>query len=514
VAFRAVVRRFALVCAPASVVNAALKAVQIVIQLAFRQRLTTYLHKVYMENRAYYSASVLGGLAHADQRLTDDVEKFCETVAELYSRTFKPALDLVCFTRSLARIIGYKGQAVLYSYFIVVGAALRVMSPPLGLMTAQYSSLNGDFRAAHARVTASAEEIAFNDPPAGRAEMQALNRRLDRMVTHSRLTAFQRFIQSSVDGYATKYTASIIGLVIFALPLYANPNASALSSSVVAGKYINTMRLMMQSSSAMGSLVVVHKRINTLAGYTARVSELLEQVRELGQPNGRRIAFQRAQERVRSSTAAASAAGAAAGDAPSPDSVGRRASGSFSAIADITSARAARTVNGPNVKLEDVSVWSPDGTLLVRDLCLDLPPGASVIIEGTGLASRGAGGARPGPLLCSHGWPSFPARGRQVRTALERARFSESVPASGRSRAARSRSPRATPCASCRSGRMCLPAARSRTSSCTPTCPASSSGRRLCLTRSTRPPASPPSSCRSSSPGARASAACCRGRMF
>lgn len=206
VAFRTVVKKFAAVAFPASVVNAALKAVQIVIQLAFRQRLTSYLHKVYMENRAYYSASVLGGIAHADQRLTDDVEKFCETIAELYSRTFKPALDVIFFTRSLSRIIGYKGQAFLYSYFIIIGAVLRALSPPLGLMTAQYSSLNGDFRAAHSRVASSAEEIAFNDPPAGRAEMQALNNRLNRMVSHSRCTAFLRFIQSSVDGYATKYT--------------------------------------------------------------------------------------------------------------------------------------------------------------------------------------------------------------------------------------------------------------------------------------------------------------------
>lgn len=208
VAFRVVLKKFAAVAFPASVVNAALKAVQIVIQLAFRRRITTYLHKAYMENRAYYSASVLGGIAHADQRLTDDVEKFCETVAELYSRTFKPALDIIFFTRSLSRIIGYRGQICLYAYFIAVGGILRAISPPLGRMAAQYSSLNGDFRAAHSRVTSSAEEIAFNDPPAGRAEMLALNTRLNRLLSHSRYTAFQRFIQSSLDGYATKYTGT------------------------------------------------------------------------------------------------------------------------------------------------------------------------------------------------------------------------------------------------------------------------------------------------------------------
>lgn len=390
-AFRLVVRQFALVAVPASVVNSALKAVQIVIQLAFRKRLTVYLHKLYLEQRAYYSASVLGGLGHADQRLTDDVEKFCESVAELYSRTFKPLLDIILFSRSLGAIIGYKGQTFLYGYFIVMGAFLRATSPPLGLMTAQYSSLNGAFRSAHARIVASAEAIAFNDPPAGRAEMQALNRRLERMVQHSRLTAFQRFVQSCVDGYVTKYTASVIGLIIFALPLHAaTANTSKMDSSIVAGMYVHSMRAMMQSSSAMGQLVLVYKRINTLAGHTARVSELLEQVRELGRPNGRLVAFQRAQDRVQGTNGgvaqgADAAVTAVANGATTPATNGvavQRASGSFADICDITSAKVAKNVSGPNIKLEDVSLWAPDGRLLVRDLNMEVPPGCSVLVEG------------------------------------------------------------------------------------------------------------------------------------
>jgi ABC-type uncharacterized transport system fused permease/ATPase subunit len=393
--FRRVVIYFSVIAIPAGIVNAALKATQILIQLAFRKRLTAYLHKAYLENRAYYSASVLGGLSHADQRLTDDVEKFCESIAELYSNTFKPLLDILLFTRSLAEIMGIRGQLFLHSYFIVIGALLRAMSPPLSLMTSQYSALNAAFRSAHARIAASAEEIAFNDPPAGRAEMQALNQRLERMVRHSRLTAFQRFVQSCVDGYLTKYTASVIGLVIFALPLYNSTETKTMSSTVIAGKYINAMRLMMQSASAMGQLVLVQKRLNTLAGHTARVSELLEEVKALAMPNGRLSIFQRAQARVRQSAGAVPASSQST-PLPRCDSRnslslqppvhlranGDRSSGSFADISDVQSAKPARMLNGPLIKLENVSVWSPDGSLLVRDLSLQVPQGSSVIIEG------------------------------------------------------------------------------------------------------------------------------------
>lgn len=61
----------------------------------------------------------------------------------------QPLLDVLVFTRSLSRSMGYKGQVGLYLYYLLSAAALRKLSPPLALMTAQESSLSGGFRAAH-----------------------------------------------------------------------------------------------------------------------------------------------------------------------------------------------------------------------------------------------------------------------------------------------------------------------------------------------------------------------------
>lgn len=95
------------------------------------------------------------GLTHADQRITEDVEKFCFAVADLYSYTFKPLLDVLLFTRSLAKSMGYKMQLALYSYYLLSAALLKALSPPLALMTAQETGLAGAFRSAHqVRLTA------------------------------------------------------------------------------------------------------------------------------------------------------------------------------------------------------------------------------------------------------------------------------------------------------------------------------------------------------------------------
>jgi hypothetical protein len=58
----------------------------------------------------------------------------------------QPLLDVVLFTRSLSRVMGYKGQIGLYMYYVAVAWMLRAMAPPLAQMTAQESSLVGAFR--------------------------------------------------------------------------------------------------------------------------------------------------------------------------------------------------------------------------------------------------------------------------------------------------------------------------------------------------------------------------------
>ena len=61
----------------------------------------------------------------------------------------QPLLDVLMFSRSLARIMGWRGQFVLYAYYLASALGLRALSPPLALITAQETGLSGAFRAAH-----------------------------------------------------------------------------------------------------------------------------------------------------------------------------------------------------------------------------------------------------------------------------------------------------------------------------------------------------------------------------
>ncbi|KAI5066086.1 hypothetical protein GOP47_0018710 [Adiantum capillus-veneris] len=341
--------RFAQAAVPASIVNSGLKYLQTVISLSFQKRLTEHLHRWYLSDRVYYAASVLGGLSNPDQRITEDVAKFSTAISELYSNTFKPILDIILFTRSLARTIGYKGQFVLYGYFIFCSILLRGISPPLALMATQEATLSGNFRNAHQRIVSHGEEIAYNDPPGGETERMILNNHLYKLMRHARLSAFQRFLQQVADGYLVKYTASIVGLCVFALPFYFDKKKDSLLST---GEYIRAVRLMMNTSKAIGQLVLLYKRVTSLAACTSRVSELLESVKSLRAGHSQRMSLALQKSQL----------------------VGMEKNESMPTLSKITSSN--------KIAFQNVSIYTPDNMLLVQGLSFEVVLGQSVIIMG------------------------------------------------------------------------------------------------------------------------------------
>ena len=80
------------------------------------------------------------------------------------------------------------------------------------------------------RLVTFAEEVAYNDPPAGTSEQMVLNQHLRRLLRYSGLSAFQRFIQQIADSYLVKYFATVTALVVYAAPVYFMVRAVSLLS--------------------------------------------------------------------------------------------------------------------------------------------------------------------------------------------------------------------------------------------------------------------------------------------
>ena len=73
-------RKFALIGIPASLVNSGIKYITSILSLRFQRRLTDRLNKNYVTGVNFYKATELPEfkIDNVDQRVTTDVEQFCE----------------------------------------------------------------------------------------------------------------------------------------------------------------------------------------------------------------------------------------------------------------------------------------------------------------------------------------------------------------------------------------------------------------------------------------------------
>jgi ABC-type uncharacterized transport system fused permease/ATPase subunit len=75
-------------------------------------------------------------ISNPDQRLTNDSEKWAQSLASLYLNTTKPILDLVLFTRKLSELVGWQGPLLTFGWYLSAGFIIKTVSPSFGKLTA------------------------------------------------------------------------------------------------------------------------------------------------------------------------------------------------------------------------------------------------------------------------------------------------------------------------------------------------------------------------------------------
>jgi len=132
--------QFALIGIPASLVNSGLKYEVRMLSLLFRKSLTEHVQQQYLRGTNFYKASNLGGnnrIDNADQRVTQDIENFCDSLSDFYANFFKPILDVILNTYKLSTVLGYRGPIFLCSYYSLSAAFKRFLMPSFGRLTAR-----------------------------------------------------------------------------------------------------------------------------------------------------------------------------------------------------------------------------------------------------------------------------------------------------------------------------------------------------------------------------------------
>ncbi|XP_054275529.1 ATP-binding cassette sub-family D member 3 [Macrosteles quadrilineatus] len=245
------------------------------LKLRLRTRLTHHLYGEYLKGFTYYKMANLDTrIANADQLLTTDVEKFCDMFADLYSNICKPTLDIVIYVWQLTASLGGTTPSVMIGYLLVAGSFLTWLRRPAGRMTVTEQKLEGEFRFINSRLIANSEEIAFYN--GNNREKLTVLAAFQKLTNHLRKFLEFKALMGTIDNIVAKYFATIIGFVAVSLPFLSTSGWLASSSKDQRFKqYYSSGRMLVKLAEAIGRLVLAGREMTQLAGFTARVTELM-----------------------------------------------------------------------------------------------------------------------------------------------------------------------------------------------------------------------------------------------
>lgn len=266
-----------------------IKFLQSKVSIAFRTRLTRYIHDLYLNDHLnYYKLSNLdGGVGQgADQFITQDLTLFCTSAASLYSSLGKPLVDLFVFNYQLYRSLGPLALFGLLSNYFLTATILRRLAPPFGSLKAVEVRKEGDFRGLHARLIENAEEVAFY----GGAGMEKvfLNKEFQSLKRWQESIFTLKIRYNILEDFVLKYSWSAYGYLLTSLPVFfpawgglggvlelADPTDTTGRERGRMKEFITNKRLMLSLADAGGRMMYSIKDLSELAGYTSRVYTLI-----------------------------------------------------------------------------------------------------------------------------------------------------------------------------------------------------------------------------------------------
>ncbi|KAG0410430.1 hypothetical protein HPB47_012449 [Ixodes persulcatus] len=250
----------------------------------WRRILTEDLQGLYFSAKNHYTLNVLETtLDNPDQRMSQDVDRFCRKLAEALPPTFVAPFTTCYYIYKAYQVSGWMGPVSTFLFFMVFTVLNKFLMSPVVPRVYEQEKQEGHFRFEHSRIRAHSESIAFLDGEP--VELDNTNGILQKVVK-AQQSVVNRQLPVTFGVHMFDYLGSILSLLVIAVPIfngtYDGEPAAKLAGIISANAFVTIYLI-----SCYSSLVDLSGSVTVIAGNTHRIAALRERLQTLIENNAK-----------------------------------------------------------------------------------------------------------------------------------------------------------------------------------------------------------------------------------
>eukprot|EP01119_Soliformovum_irregulare_P001270 TRINITY_DN109_c0_g2_i1.p1 TRINITY_DN109_c0_g2~~TRINITY_DN109_c0_g2_i1.p1 ORF type:complete len:597 (-),score=178.71 TRINITY_DN109_c0_g2_i1:125-1915(-) len=275
-AFLTVMFHASMVIVLSAILDSTTKFLVEILAWRWRKSLCLYVQERYFLRGLYYKLNMIDShIDNPDQRITQDVDNFSTSLAQVISSFITAPSIVVWYTWKTWKTIGWYAPLIVGGYFVIGYIITKFIMSPIVRLVFQQEKLEGDFRFGHVRVRTSAESIALFD---GGDREKAFSEMTFERLLKNKLSIIWRQWSLNTTSNTFTYFGSILNYFVVSLPIFfiASENANA-SPAYVAMASFYCISLI----GGYSQFLNIATFLSDLAGFTARVSDMIETLSRL-----------------------------------------------------------------------------------------------------------------------------------------------------------------------------------------------------------------------------------------